>query len=174
MTYTNPQVVLHWLTALLIVMMIATGAMYSNDVGGDLIIDLHQIAGQALIVVLMVRLAVRLRHGTPPPNPDHPLWERRLAHLIHILLYVALIVFVITGYVSASAFNVTMLLFPVDIGFARSDFGEVLLEVHFAMKFVLGALLLLHLGGAFKHLLIDRDGTLSRMWFSRSSQHKDT
>ena len=172
MRYTNTQVLLHWITALLVVAMIATGALYSNDIGDDLPINIHQIVGQALIVVLILRLLVRSRHKAPPPNPSHQRWERALSGVVHFALYLALIVFVASGYVSASAFSESLLALPVDIGFARSDTGELILEVHFLMKFILAALLLLHIAGALKHAFVDRDKTLSRMWFS-SSNRKD-
>ena len=96
----------------------------------------------------------------------HAAWEKALSSSIHFALYAALLVFVVTGYVSASALRDTSLLFPVDLAFARSDTGEMLLETHYAMKWVLLALLSLHIAGAIKHLVIDRDQTLSNMWFS--------
>ncbi|MEO0916599.1 MAG: cytochrome b/b6 domain-containing protein, partial [Pseudomonadota bacterium] len=80
-------------------------------------------------------------------------------------LYAALIALVLTGYVAASALGDTRLLFPIDRTFARSDIGETLLDAHFSLKWVLLALLTLHLGAALKHAVFDRDGTFSGMAF---------
>ncbi len=83
--------------------------------------------------------------------------------LYHLGLYTALITMTVTGYVAASALGQTALALPVSQSFARSDIGEALLLTHLALKWVLLALVGLHLAGVLKHALQDRDGTLSRM-----------
>ncbi|MEO0487021.1 MAG: cytochrome b/b6 domain-containing protein [Pseudomonadota bacterium] len=167
MSYSTPQVLYHWLTAALLVVMAGTGLAYSYELADAGAMRVHQIAGQGLIVVLVLRLATRLIRGAPPGSSAHAGWERRLAHLVHIGLYATLFAFVVTGYVSASAESRNALLAPVGLAFARSDTGELLLEIHYLLKWVLLAFFALHLGGALKHHFIDRDGTLSRMSLSR-------
>ena len=169
-TYTPSQKALHWLSAVLIVIMAYTGLAYVYEWADESIIVGHQIAGQALIVVLLVRMVVRFRHGGRR-GQTHAVWERALSGLIHLCLYLAMIAFVVTGYVAASALRENALLLPLDIGFARSDLGETLLEVHYALKWVLAGLLFFHIAGVLKHILIDRDDTFSAIW---PSKLKDT
>lgn len=56
-----------------------------------------------------------------------------------------------------------VLLVPPPLNWARSDIGEHLISVHYAMKWIMLGLLALHIAGA----LIDRDRTLARMWFGQ-------
>ena len=165
MAYKTVQKVYHWLTALLVLGLLCSGLAYSFELADRSIIQSHQIVGQVLIVLVALRLITRFRY--PPREPEaHAPWERALANGVHILLYVLLIVFLVSGYVSASALREPMLLFPLDQGFARSETGELILEVHFASKWALLVLFGLHFAGTLKHAIIDRDGSFSRMWFS--------
>lgn len=168
MKYAPIQIVFHWLTAGLLVAMAASGMAYSYELIGDGVLVFHQWAGQILIVLLAARIATRLLRRSPTAVTSHAKWEQLLASVTHLALYLCLIAYVATGYVSASALGDTSLLVPANIGFARSDMGEQLLELHFALKWVLLGLVALHLFGVLKHALWDRDTTLSNMTFTSS------
>ena len=71
------------------------------------------------------------------------------------------------GYVSASGLRRTELLFPIDVTFARSDLGELFMEAHFTLKWVLLAVLALHVLGTLKHSFIDRDNTFRNIWIAK-------
>ena len=163
MKYAKTHIAFHWITALMIVFMAASGLAYSYDIIDKPALAAHQIAGQVLILLLVGRIVARLLIRTASSETTHHRVERAAAVLTHIGLYLCLIAFSVTGYVSASALSSSALLFPVDIGFARSETGERLLEAHFMLKWVLLGLLSLHLAGVIKHVLIDRDGTFAHM-----------
>ncbi len=163
MKYATTHIAFHWITALLIVFMAASGLAYSYDIIDKPALTAHQIAGQVLILLLIGRIAARVFIRTQTVATTHPAIERAAAKATHLGLYLCLIAFAVTGYVSASALSSSALLFPVDIGFARSDTGEQLLELHFLLKWVLLGLLSLHLAGVIKHVLVDRDGTFAKM-----------
>ncbi|MEO1641551.1 MAG: cytochrome b/b6 domain-containing protein [Pseudomonadota bacterium] len=166
MTYTRTQISLHWITAILILVMLGTGLAYSYDLADSGAIATHQIAGQVLIVVLVARMLAKFRNRRAVRQTAHARWERMTAHSVHIGLYLCLIAFVVTGYVAASALRDPMLVFPADLAFARSETGEAFLDTHFLMKWVLLGLLAAHFAGSIKHHFIDRDDTLSNMTFS--------
>lgn len=168
MLYSHVHIVFHWLTALLVVGLVGSGLAYSFELADKGALNAHQVMGQALIVVVAMRIFTRVVHRPAKADLGHAGWERALAGAVHLSLYGLLIAFIITGYVSASALSNNMLLVPGDLGFARSDTGETLLEVHYALKWALLALFGMHLAGAMKHTLIDRDSTLSSMWFSKT------
>ena len=170
MKYSNAQVAYHWLSFLLIMVMVGTGLGYSYDVFGDGAMRVHQISGQILIVVLVVRIATQLARRTPDIPNTHSMWERLLATAVQLALYGVLIAFVVTGYVSASAESSNALLMPVSLSFALSDTGEQLLEIHYMLKWVLLGLIGLHIAGALKHLIIDRDDTFSQMTFNKPTE----
>ncbi|MEL7462353.1 MAG: cytochrome b/b6 domain-containing protein [Pseudomonadota bacterium] len=168
MQYARSHIVFHWLTAVLVLGLVGSGLAFSFELAGKGALNAHQIMGQALIVVVALRILTRIARAPAPADLGHAAWERRLAGAVHLGLYGLLIAFIVTGYVSASALSSNMLLFPADLAFARSDTGETLLEVHYALKWALLALFGLHFAGAMKHMLIDRDDTFSSMWFSKT------
>ncbi|MEL6170043.1 MAG: cytochrome b/b6 domain-containing protein [Pseudomonadota bacterium] len=167
MPYSTHQVIYHWITVALILGLVGSGLAYSFELANAGAIRAHQIMGQVLILVIVLRLVARLRR--PPSEPEgHEAWELRLAVVTHWALYALILVFLVTGYVSASALRDPALLAPVGLAFARSDTGEILLEMHYAAKWALLALVGMHIAGAVKHAVIDRDGSFSRMWFSQT------
>ena len=121
----------------------------------------------SLLVLVFIWIGVRLAFGVGPPNSDHLWWERILSALVKITLYALLIAYVVTGYVTASGLRNAELLFPINVAFARSDLGDLFMEAHFALKWVLLVVLGLHVLGTIKHSLIDRDNTLRNIWITK-------
>lgn len=164
MQYSQRQIVLHWISVLLILVMAGTGMAYSLEWADKAAMTWHQIAGQLLLVTLLARLFVRFTTRTDHSTTPYSALESRASQAVHTTLYVILVAYVVTGYVSASALGQNSLLAPVSIVFARSDIGETLLELHYALKWVLLALVAVHIAGALKHLIWDRHTGLSNMF----------
>jgi len=167
MKYSNAQVFYHWFSFALIILMVGTGLAYSYEWTESNVMQVHQIAGQILIVLLVLRITSRLRRRGFKWETSHALWERMLAGTVQLALYVLLITYVGSGYVSASAETTNALIAPISLGFARSDLGEQILYLHYNLKWVLLGLVSLHVAGALKHAFIDRDVTLSHMNFHK-------
>ena len=165
--YSLHRRVLHWLTAVLILGLAVSGVGYSNEIGGKKLLVIHQLFGQILIMVLALRLFGIIWSPADPATNKHAPWERRLSKMVRILLYNVMILFVLTGVVAASGLRETSLIWSLPLSFARSDLAELLTEVHFFLKIPLLALILLHVIGALKHALWDKDQTLQDMWFKR-------
>ncbi len=168
MKFSNTQILYHWLSFALILIMAGTGLAYSYDLLGGGAMRVHQITGQVLIVVLGLRIATRLGRRTPDAADGHARWERALSKIVQLALYAVMIGYVASGYISASAETDSALIAPVSLAFARSDLGEQILEIHFMLKWVLLGLFGLHVAGALKHLIVDRDDTMARMTFHKS------
>jgi cytochrome b561 len=167
MIYTKLQILLHWISAILVLTLAFSGLSYTYDLGDWSALSTHQFVGQVFILFLLLRIAVRFSRKPSQPNHTKSDWQTRLAarlaKTVHIALYLCLICFAVTGYVSASALTNTDLLFPVERSFARSDTGDILLEIHYALKWVLLVLLCLHLAGALKQVFWGRTETVSNM-----------
>lgn len=163
MTYTRLQILLHWISAILVLTLAFSGLSYTYDLGDWDALSTHQFVGQVFILFLLLRIVVRFGRKPSQPNATETDWQTRLAKTVHIALYVCLICFAITGYVSASALSNSDLLFPLDRSFARSDIGDILLEIHYALKWVLLVLLCLHLAGALKQVFWGRTQSVSNM-----------
>ncbi len=100
--------VLHWFTAVLVLITIPAGIAMANIGAGPLqnfLFDLHRSIGVLLIPVILLRLAYRL-HDAPPPLPaDIPAIQQFAASSVHVALYALLIVQPIVGWVGTSAFR---------------------------------------------------------------------
>ncbi len=167
MRYSFGIILLHWTTAVLMFALATSGLLYSYKIFGSNALIFHQWGGQLLSVLVFIWIGVRLAFGVGPRNPDHVWWEKILAAIVKITLYLLLIAYVVTGYVSASGLRSTELLFPINVAFARSDLGDLFMEAHFALKWVLLSVLALHLLGTLKHSFIDRDNTFRNIWITR-------
>ena len=167
MRYSFGIILLHWTTAVLMFALATSGLLYSYKIVGSNALIFHQWGGQLLSVLVFIWIGVRLAFGVGPRNPDHVWWEKILAAIVKITLYILLIAYVVTGYVSASGLRSTELLFPINVAFARSDLGDLFMEAHFALKWVLLVVLSLHLLGTLKHSFIDRDNTFRNIWITK-------
>ena len=167
MRYSFGIILLHWTTAVLMFALATSGLLYSYKIVGSNALIFHQWGGQLLSVLVFIWIGVMLAFGVGPRNPDHVWWEKIIAAIVKITLYILLIAYVVTGYFSASGLRSTELLFPIDVAFARSDLGDLFMEAHFALKWVLFVVLGLHVLGTVKHSFIDRDNTFRNIWITK-------
>ncbi|MGD9917875.1 MAG: cytochrome b, partial [Paenirhodobacter sp.] len=173
--YGAPARALHWLIALLIFSAIALG-LYGESLPRNAetvetlktIYSAHKTIGVATFFAAVIRILWALTQ--PRPAPLHP--ERRLetftADLIHFALYGALIVMPLSGWIThAAETGFAPILWPFGQGLPFVPKSDTVAHgaeiVHKLSALVLYAALALHILGALKHALIDRDGTLARM-----------
>ena len=125
----------------------------------------HMTLGLVLFAIATARILYRI-FNAPPPLPG-AVWERRLAHLTHGLLYLVLIVMPVSGYIMSSGDKppISFLgLFDVPKATISPSQGKIAAIIHVLItQFVLYALIVLHLTGTAWHLFVRRDGALSRM-----------
>ena len=125
----------------------------------------HMTFGLVLFAIVTARILYRAFNA--PPQLPGAVWERRLAHLTHALLYLVLIVMPVSGYIMSSGDKppISFLgLFEVPKAPISPSQGKIAAIVHVLItQFVLYALIVLHLVGTAWHLFVRRDGALSRM-----------
>lgn len=170
--YDSTARLLHWLVALLILLMIPAGLVMVRDgldrALGDALFLLHKNVGTALIAIVALRLAWRLGRGAPPLPGAMPRWQRRAAHLSHLALYALMVVMPLSGYVRVRAGG-----FPIEALDAmglpplvpRSEaLAGAASALHAAAAWALMAVIALHVAAALHHALIRRDGVWRRIW----------
>lgn len=165
---------LHWLLALAIV---------GNFVLGVYMADLpfsparlqyyswHKWAGVMVLAFSALRLVVRLVF--PPPHlplaieAAMPGWQKLAHHGTHLGLYLAFFAVPLTGWAFSSAAGFPVVLFGLwplpDFVPVSESLADMLKETHGIAAFAMAALVLLHVAGALKHQIIDRDGLMERM-----------
>lgn len=170
--YSLVAIVLHWLIALAIIAnwLIAHIAEDAPKPQAEAMMGLHMALGMSVLILTVLRILWRIVHRPPPPNPDHAKWERVLAGIVHKLFYVLMIGLPLTGYlmVQTGTGGMAISMFGIfdfpGLSMARDhDTHEVYEGVHAAFGNVMLALFILHVVGAWKHQLLDRDGTVLRM-----------
>ena len=176
--YGLVAILLHWITALAIIALLAMGAvMVRLTPGSSLQFDvyqLHKSLGITVLVLSLLRLAWRLFNPPPPLPANLEPWETALARVTHVGFYLLMIALPFSGWmmVSASVWNIPTVVFgaftlphlPVLGGLQnKKPVEEALKEVHEALAIGMFVLLILHVAGALKHQFVLRDDTLARM-----------
>jgi cytochrome b561 len=169
---------LHWLIVLLIVVQFMLGWTMPDihrDTMPDGLIAWHLKVGVTIIAVMVIRIAWRISHPSPPA--DVPRTLAVLSRATHILLYAALIGAPVLGWINASSRGWAVALpggVPLPALSAKgASFGHAMGDVHSVLAWVLLVLIGLHIAAALFHQLVLKDNVMHRMvpWTVRSSSH---
>jgi cytochrome b561 len=172
---------LHWLMAPLVVAMlfIGIGMLSTTSSAYARLLALHKPLGAAILVLLLLRIAVRLRHRPPPLPADLPTWQRHAATLSHWLLYALMLLMPLSGWamLSAAGYPVALgagIVLPPIMPRDAASFAW-LRGAHHWLALLLFATFLLHLAAALFHGLVRRDGVLASMapWRRRHRREAD-
>jgi cytochrome b561 len=167
--FTPLQRLLHWLMAACILSMLFIGVgMVSTIMPKYLtLVSIHKPLGIAILVLALIRLALRLRYGAPPLPADLPEPMKLAAEASHYALYALMIGMPLLGWGMLSAAAYPVVLFErwhLSVILPLSDSLHTLLwSAHFYLAFVFFALILLHVAAALFHALVRRDGVFQAM-----------
>ena len=170
--YGTVAMALHWLVALLALAQIALGwwmldlpksppglrAEWFNT---------HKSIGLTIGLLILLRLAWRLTHSAPAFPDSMPRWQNRAARASHFLLYAALIVQPLVGYLGSSFTRYPIKYFGYTLphwGWDAPQLKALCSAIHLGAACLITVLVAVHIGAALKHLLVDRDGVFERMW----------
>lgn len=166
--------IFHWTIAVLIIGLLPVGlgmGMMPNDPFKFQIYAMHKSFG--LLVFFLGLGRIVWRFVSPPPEhlETHARWEVTLASAAHFWLYVCIIGMPLSGWLMSNAgefpvpfFGIQM---PTLIG-KNEQFGDLFGEVHEILAYTLLLILAMHVAGALKHQLIDKDETLQRMAYAKA------
>lgn len=169
-SYTRTAIGLHWLVAVAIVATFGLGLyMHELPFSPDKLklYSWHKWAGVSIFLLAVARIVWRLAHRPPAPPANIPLWQWRAAEGVHLLLYVLMLAVPLSGWLMSSAKGVPTVWFGVlplpDVVGKDTALGDLLASVHKVLNFSMAGLVLIHVGAALKHHLVDRDEVLLRM-----------
>jgi cytochrome b561 len=147
MEYRLPAKVFHWLTAVLVFLMVSSGVIAKQLDGGgvaDALMELHKTTGILTLFVVLVRLVYRLASydwlGSAGP-------EKR--PIIHWILYAAVVAVPLLGWAGVSDFGARGIAFGYSLPAIWPEgagYADLLLQLHAYMAFVLLGLVALHIG----------------------------
>lgn len=174
--YTLLQRLLHWLIALMVFGILASGltfmtlgddgiaALFGEALTGTMF-KIHKTVGILLLALTVARIALRLVSPTPPYDPPLSGIERLVGGGTQLLLYVLLIGLPIGGWLATAAsgypvqfFDLTL---PGLIGENR-ELGETLFAFHGLGGLLVLVLVLVHTAAGLKHWRLN-DGIMTRI-----------
>lgn len=190
--YSRLTILLHWVMALLIIGMLIFGKMIHNlgeaartgeaQLFGQPVplfsedflnivnlFNLHKSVGLTLLILALIRLAVRLRSPSPNWPKTTPNWQKKAAQISHWALYGFMILVPLSGYIYASSTAFPTYLFLTEITLPHipgiSDaFSLLLRDTHSWLAMAMGGLLILHVTAALHHQFIRKDNLFKRIW----------
>ena len=168
--YTRTAIALHWLLALMIPAQIGLGwymLSVEKEPGSKTLFALHISLGLTIALLVVLRLAWRVAHPPAVLPASMASWEVNAARFSHLLIYLLMVLLPVTGYFGASFSGDVVSYFGVPLpGWAAKNdpLKEQFFTAHSVTAWALVGLVALHVLGALKHLLKDRDGVFHRMW----------
>lgn len=168
--------VFHWTIAILVLSDISLGLLGKfTPRNGDtvdflqLLYSTHKTIGVTVLALAVLRVIWAFMQPRPVPIHPHRHVENFVAETAHWLLYGAIFVLPLSGWMIHSAevgFAPILWPFGQNLPFVPKSENLALLaaNVHWIAGIVLAVTVAAHISGALKHVVIDRDGTLARMW----------
>ena len=167
--YTGTAIALHWLLALMIAGAFGVG-LYMTELPMSMarlkLYNWHKWAGVLILALSALRLVWRLTHR-PPADLPAPRWQQAAAHAVHHGLYLLFFAVPLLGWAYSSAAGYPIVLFGVlplpDFVPADKALAEAIKPWHATLAWAMALLVAMHVAGALKHQLIDKDGLIGRM-----------
>ncbi len=169
--YHPAHVAIHWLTALLVFMLLGVGKFVMpgvppQDPQKAGMLQIHAISGGVLAILLIARLVTRFTLKVPASADAGNAALNFIGKAVHVLLYILVAGMAVSGL---GMFQQADL--PAVFSGAKpypEDFFQYLPRMgHGLVSWILLVLILLHIGAAFYHQFIRKDNLLARMWFGK-------
>ncbi len=167
--YAGSLIALHWLIGAAIIAMLCIG-LYMTGLPKGLpfkatLFNFHKSLGLTIFLFVLIRFAMLAIRGRPP-MPPMPGWQRIVAKATHGLLYVAMVLMPVAGYLGSSFNTFGTYFWGIELpkwGWDDPGLRRFFFTIHEITAFVLIVLILLHVAGALKHQFVDRDSLMRRM-----------
>jgi cytochrome b561 len=167
------SVLLHWYIAATILFLLLSGSgIHFLPVHGPLrplrqsLTWWHMSFAVTALPFVLHRIGWRIHYGKPQTHTQHWLLKR-IADVVWVLLLIAMTSQIITGPSRQLTRPEDVQWFGMTVIPAKQwmagNWSEFLRRIHFIGAMTIAGLVCLHVGGALKHLLINRDHVLQRM-----------
>lgn len=176
---SHTTVVLHWLVGIAVIGMLTLG-IYMTETETRSLYPLHKSLGVLFLLLIVARIAWRMKNGWPEPVGNYPRHERILAKTVHYVLLIGTLLMPLSGFLMSALGGTGVAVFGVELVARNPDPanpGRVLAHnadaaaffrgVHGVVAFALIIAIALHIAGSLKHHVIDKDGTLKRIFGAR-------
>lgn len=167
--------VLHITIAIAMIGLIAMG-IYMSETDTKALYGLHKSLGFITLVLALVRIAWRIKEGWPTALAMGSKIQLLMAKVVHWILIVATVLFPLSGVMSSigsgrglSVFGLQLVAKNIDpVTGKMTAVSKILGGIGHTLHELLPALVILaivlHILGAIKHHVIDKDDTIKRMF----------
>ena len=163
---------IHWITALLVIVQVYIGFTFHDLPRGSeeraFLFGWHKTWGALILLLALVRLAIRLINPPPPYPSDYPKWQRFVAAWNHRLFYILLVALPLTGLAAVSG-RAKDGWVPLQLGLKLPAIPGIgpdseFHEVHEQLVWVTIALFVLHVSAALYNQFLSSTNVADRMW----------
>ncbi len=168
--YMTPAIALHWLLALLMLVLVILGWFMIGIARGTsargFYFNLHKSIGIVGGVAVILQLWWRAKHPPPALPVTLPRWQIKASGVSHNLLYLCMAVLVVSGYVEANFTKYGVLFFGLRLppwGWEDSAVSRYLIAVHHYTAYVFTTLVAGHIAVALYHGVVGKERIVARM-----------
>lgn len=167
--YGNVAVTIHWASAALIIAMLGSGFRATSLVDSTAkatILTAHVSMGVIILLLTLARIAWWLFADKKPKAPaGDPAWQTASAKAVHILFYIVILGMAASGIGMMILSGAGSIIFGGN-GVNLPNFTEFLPRgPHGIGARLMLVLFALHVGAAFFHHFVKKDGLILRMWY---------
>ena len=168
-------VTLHWLLGLMLMVALMMGTFVLSamplDAPGKIdALRGHMVVGVLIGALMLVRLVVRAltaKNVEPTPSSGSAAKDA-LAKFVHVGLYVLVFAMAASGMATALLTGLPDVVFGPAGGVVPANLSTVAPRIaHGWIAKGIAALVLLHIAGAVMRQVVNKDGTMARMWWGK-------
>jgi len=171
--YNRWLVALHWLLAVMIVVVLPVGflvlaPMPNTDPQKLQLLMFHMAGGMFLLTLMVIRFVVRMVTSRPPAvSTGYPLADR-FAPVTHYGFYLLVLLMAASGLTIALLAGLNRSVFQHSGEPLPADFDVFpSMQVHGLVATLLALLIVLHVVAALYHQFVHHDSLFRRMWFGK-------
>ncbi len=158
---------LHWLSAILLLVQIPLGFyLVDLDFGEERlnIENIHIIIGLSIFYLVIIRLLNNIFNPTPKLDPNVFSGQKFIAKLNHVLLYVAILSITISGILKKLFNGETLVIFFKEIKVQDNfELADQFYDIHIFSNYTIVALIALHISAVIVHKLFFSDNLLKKI-----------
>ncbi len=159
--------VLHWISALILVVQIPLGFyLVDLDFGEERITieNIHVILGLTVFYLVILRLINKILNPTPKLAPGIFVGQKFIAKLNHVLLYVAILSITISGILKKLFNGETLVIFFKEIKIQDNfELADQFYNIHIFSNYTIIALITLHISAVIIHKLFFNENLLKKI-----------
>ena len=159
--------ILHWLSAILLLIQIPLGFyLVDLDFGEERITieNIHVLVGLGIFYVVIFRLINNLINPIPKLGPATFLGQRFIAKLNHLLLYIAILSITISGILKKLFNGESLIIFFKKIKIEDNfELADQFYNIHILSNYALIGLVVLHISAVIIHKLFFKENLLKKI-----------